>query len=59
MISEFENGYLCAVSALLVNHGEESYAKELLGALGRVKWKDVEEYDREVFKKYHLRKCFR
>jgi len=45
-MSEFQQGYICAVSTLLRAHGEDTYCKELLSALGRVDWSKIDPYDR-------------
>ena len=41
-MSEFEQGYICAVATLQRAHGETTYAKDLLRCLGEVNWQTIE-----------------
>ncbi len=59
LVDRFQQGYLCAVSALIRMHeGVDTQTKELFGAgagkydIKKMRAWGVDEYDIDVFKKY-------
>jgi len=46
----FTKGYVCAVATLAKAYGDLTYADELLRALGKINWRLIDEYDREVLR---------
>ena len=50
----FTQGYICAVASLVKMHGEDTMAKDLLGGIGKVDWKNIDEYDRNILREAGL-----
>lgn len=57
-MDQFTQGYICAVLSLVDGHGANTEAKELLRCIGKVKWVDLDPYDRAIFRKNGLRNEF-
>ncbi len=57
-MDQFTAGYICAVASLVSLHDVPAEAKDLLDCIAEVRWADLQEYDKEVFRQAGLRNCF-
>lgn len=46
----FVNGYITAVTNIVMLHGETTYATDLLVQLGRIDWRRIDAYDRKILR---------
>ena len=51
----FVQGYVAAAANLINLHGETTMARDLLDQIGRVDWRSIDEYDRNVIKAAKLK----
>lgn len=50
----FTQGYVCACANIILTHGADTVAKDVLRGAGRVNWKIIDEYDRDTLAKVGL-----
>lgn len=54
----FSRGFVCACATMLNGHGSEQEVAYAMGCLGKVNRADVEDFDYQQFKLYHLEHLF-
>lgn len=50
----FTQGYICACANIILTHGADQIAKDVLRGAGKVNWKIISDYDRDALAKASL-----
>lgn len=53
-MGKFQQGYVCAVAALVAAHGRETEAEYLLDCLGSINWSQIDQHDKAILVKAGL-----
>lgn len=51
---EWHRGYVCAVAKIVLMHGEDTIAKDVLREGGRIDWSDIDDYDKDVLREANI-----
>lgn len=52
--AEWFKGYVCAVAKLVIMHGSDVEARDLLREAGRIPWDEIDPYDKEIISAANL-----